>query len=367
MQVGINIARMTSMEDVEATVNRLERVGLDHVWLPDHLMGYYHPQIWAELPGSQGVPTPEPSSYVWDGDGWLDPFCVAATIGRQTDLTIGTCVTDGTRRRGSDLARTVLTLCQATRGEFILSVGAGEAMSLTPFGFPADRTVGNMESTLQDLRSILDTGRMPSGPGRLGLKLDGPNGRPKVWVAANSGRTLKLAGRYGDGWIHLGTTREMFEQQRDVVRAAADAAGRPAPTAAVVVLCVLGESREAVIETLDRSPLVKSIMLATPAAHWAAFGLDHPAGPDSRGLLDLLPHDLDVQTIRETAPKIPIEMFEQFLVIGNAEEIESRLRPLVDAGIDHAIFTDVTVAAYPPDQADALQLEYGALANLLRK
>lgn len=367
MQVGVNITRMTSMEDIEATVDRLEGVGVDHIWLPDHLMGYYHPQICAELPGSQGVPTPEPASYVWDGDGWLDPFCAAATLGRRTGITIGTCVTDGTRRRGGDLARTVLTLSQANRGEFILSIGAGEAMSLTPFGFRADRTVGNMESTLRDLRSILDTGRMPTGSGRLGLELDGPNGRPRVWVAANSPRTLKLAGRYGDGWIHLGASREMFEQQREVVRAEAEAAGRPVPTAAIVVLCILGESRAAVIETLDRSPLIKSIMLCTPAAHWAAFGLEHPAGPQSRGLLDLLPHDLDVATIRETAPTIPTEMLEQFLVIGSAVEVEARLRPMVDAGIDHAIFTDVTASAYPPGQADALQLEYGTLAHLLRQ
>lgn len=365
MKVGVNVIRLGAVDDVEAAVDRLGRIGLDSVWIPDHLLGYYHPEIWKELPGAQepadGLANNQPS----DTDAWLDPFCLAASLGRRTALSLGTCVTDGTRRRAGDLLRTVLTINQSARGGFILGIGAGEAMSLAPFGYGLDRPIGNLEATLAELRHLLDTGAMPDGPGRTGLLLEGPAGLPEIWVAANAPRSLKLTGTYGDGWFHLSTSLELFEQQLSTVRAAAAEAGRGAPLPALVLLSIVGESREHVIEQLDRFPGLKSIMLLTPAALWEAFGLEHPAGPQSRGLVDLVPHELDADMIREVSPTIPVEMLEQFVVLGNAEEIAERVLPFAAAGAQHAVFTDATIAAFPPDEADRLQLEYGRLAQIL--
>jgi len=35
------------------------------------------------------------------------------------------------------------------------------------------------------------------------------------------------------------------------------------------------------------------------------------------------------------------------------------MRPFIEAGVDHIVFMDMTVVAFPPDEARALQLEYG--------
>ena len=129
MKVGVALAKMSSIEEVEDTVDQFERAGLDSFWVPDHLMGLFHPEVWAEMPGARAPSISPPWGQPSDVDTWLDPFCVLATIGPRTKLPIGTCVTDGTRRRAGDLIRTMLTLNRTSRGGFILGIGAGEVMS----------------------------------------------------------------------------------------------------------------------------------------------------------------------------------------------------------------------------------------------
>jgi phthiodiolone/phenolphthiodiolone dimycocerosates ketoreductase len=362
MKVGYSLVRFGSIDDVEDTVDRLE-LGVDSIWLPDHLMGYFHHENWAEVPGAQTCTGFLPS----DADAWLDPFCAAGTVSRRTSLPIGTCVTDGTRRRAADMARSMLTLSQTAPGGFILGIGAGEAMSFAPFGYDSRRPIGNLETTLRELRSLLDTGMMPTGGGRAGLKFTHSGQSPQIWVAANGERGLALAGRYGEGWMNITTSAEVFESQRAVVVAAAEAAGRPAPISAAVVCTILSKSRDHVLETLERAPMIKLLAMLTPAALWEAYGLEHPAGSGSRGLLDLLPHTIDPDRMREIAPKIPAEMLEQLVMFGNGDEIAAKLRPFADAGVQHVVFTDLTPVAYPPPEANGYQQELAKIMATLRE
>src|SRR5262245_29293437 len=101
-------------------------LGVDTLWLPDHLLGFWHPELWREFPAAQAIPDP---------DAFLDPFVIAAAIGGRTELPIGLCVTDSTRRRGIDLVRSALTLQEVCKGGFILGVGSGETESTVPFGY----------------------------------------------------------------------------------------------------------------------------------------------------------------------------------------------------------------------------------------
>jgi len=85
------------------------------------MMGLTHPGVWPLFPASVALPDP---------DALLDPFCVAAALGPTTELPMGLCVTDATRRRGPDLARAALTLQDACRGGFTLGIGASYEFSV---------------------------------------------------------------------------------------------------------------------------------------------------------------------------------------------------------------------------------------------
>lgn len=359
MKIGLMLPAMQSMELNELTLHNYLSLNCkaDSLWLPDHLLGIANPAMWSEYPAS---------AFVEDPDAWLDPFCVAAFLGRQTELTFGTCVTDGTRRRGGDLARTVLTLNNHCRGGFVLGIGAGEVETLVPFGYGFSTPVGHLEQTLKDLRSLIDTGHMPEGIGRTGLTLKGPKGKPQIWVSGMRERSLKLTGLYGDGWmpLPLGLPAEEYVQKLAYLNKIAASVDRPPLTGSLFQMVLLGDSHDHVVEVLEKDPLGKLMLLFAPATLWKKHGMEHPGGPHCRGMVDIVPHLLDPALLRETAPRIPIELCEEFMLMGNAEEIAQHMRPYAEAGLEHALLSDITGFTYSLEETHRLMKS--ELAHLIQ-
>lgn len=357
MKLGLLLPTVGSLALNEGALRGAEALGVDDVWVLDHMMGLTHPALWPEFPAAAVLPDP---------DAFLDPFCVAAALGPTTDLRFGLSVTDAVRRAGPDLARAALTVHDACRGGFVLGLGSGEAESLVPYGYDYRRPVDRLEAALRDIRSLLDTGRMPSGSGRIGLDRSGPKGIPEVWVAAKMPRMLELTGRYADGWLPLPSPPEEYAAQYAAVREAAERAGRAAPTASLVPAVIFGDSRDAVLDVLEDVPIVKLIAYYLPAWVWARHGVDHPGGPDCRGQIDLIPHELDPAALRETAKRIPVELVEELAWFGNADEIAGRLKPYAEAGAQHVVLGDVTGTTYAPaETARVLGGQLPRLAELL--
>jgi phthiodiolone/phenolphthiodiolone dimycocerosates ketoreductase len=282
-------------------------------------------------------------------------------------MSIGTCVTDATRRRGADLARTALTLQQSGPGDFVLGIGSGEAESLLPFGYPFERPVGLLEQALKEIRALFDTGRMPGGDGvgRSGLAgSDGAN--PQVWVAAHGPRSLRLTGRYADGWLPMRTTPEEWDRQRAIVNDAAEAAGRPAPIAGLFPLVMLAESADTAAELYERNPMAKMLLMSAPAALWARYGLEHPCGPECRGYADMMPHILDPDRLRESLRRVPREMVEAFIMMGNADELATQLAPYRERGLEHLVIADTTGLTQDPETAASLMPELVKLKAFLQ-
>jgi phthiodiolone/phenolphthiodiolone dimycocerosates ketoreductase len=358
VRVGLVVWGMHPLELNEQMVDAVDGLGMDSAWMIDHLLGPTHPGLWRDLPAS---------ALIEDPDAFLDPFCVATVLARRTDLLLGISVTDGTRRRAADLLRSVLTVHHASSRGFVLGIGSGEANSLVPFGYDFSRPVGRLEETLRELRSLLDTGRMPEGVGRVGLPVESAAGRPQVWVAAHGPRMLRIAGRYGDGWITSGATSEEFAERRGDVFEAAAAAGRTEPVCAMTPFVFLGDSRESAAAALEKVPLAKLFLLFAPASLWARYGLEHPGGPGALGHPDALPHAYDERLLRELAPRIPLEMYEEHVLVGNADEIAARLRLYADAGCEHFILADMTGLAVSPGESARLMPQLSRLRALLKE
>ena len=361
MKVGMIVPGMQSIELNEGLMQLAASIGMDSIWFPDHLLGVTHPALWPEFGASAQLPDP---------DMWLDPFCVAAVLGRQTDMIIGTCVTDSVRRRGPDLARTLMTLNNSCRGGFILGIGSGEGESLLPFGYDFSRPVGMLAEAAATIRSLLDSGRMPDadkgGIGRSGLSAHQPRGKAQLWIAGAGDKALEIVGRYADGWIPTGITPAEYAEKGNRVRAAASAARRAAPVNAFFPLTLLGDSRQSIAAAYEAQPLAKLIAMFGPASLWKRHGLEHPSGPECRGHPDTIPHIVDPDHLRDIAKKIPFEMMEEYLLVGNADDIAARLRPYAEAGMEHVILGDFTGLTYAPAEAGRLlTTEMARLKQLL--
>ncbi|BBY82223.1 LLM class flavin-dependent oxidoreductase [Mycolicibacterium pulveris] len=336
MKVSLLVTPMHPMVSIQAMLAVAEEAKADSVWLPDHLLGCAHPALWPEMAMAPVSP---------DADAWYDPFACLAVLGQLSDIPMGVCVTDAIRRQAPDTVRSTLTLHHLCRGGFHLGIGAGEAENLIPFGYDFSTPVKHLEAMLPELRALLDFGTTcTGGAGRVGLPLRRDDiGAPKLWIGAHGPRMLRLTGEYGDGWIPAWPmSPSTYGERRDTIAGHAARSGRPMPECALQVNVIVGENRDHVSELMERDPLGKLAALMCSAEIWAKYGLRHPSGPECRGLVDLVFHDLDPDELRELAPRIPIELVEELMFVGNATEIAERVSGYAANGLEHTIVASVT-------------------------
>jgi phthiodiolone/phenolphthiodiolone dimycocerosates ketoreductase len=358
MKVGVNLPAQFPFGSTEQLLPMYDMAGFDSYWAPDHLLGVFHPGLWAETPLS---------ALAADPDAFYDPFCYGARIGTMTSRPYGISVTDATRRGAADLARTALTLNDLLPGGFILGIGSGEAESLLPFGYPFDKPVSVLENVLQELRSLLDTGRMPSGVGRTGLPLEAEGrGKPKVWIAGHGPRMLGLTGTYGDGWLPAWwMSPDQYGASLATIAGHAAKAGRPTPEASLLPFVLFAESIDRAAEMFEREPLGKLFGLFAMGHMWEAHGLTHPLGNDSKGFIDVIIHGLDPGELRDLAPTIPFEMVQQVLFIGNAEELGRQFEAYARNGLEHVVIANITGVVGGMDEIVSRAMDLPILKNTL--
>ncbi len=205
IQNGLNIARAGYSEDQIFTSCILaDRVGYDSIWYMDHT----------------NVPQ-------WPKAIVLDPWVMLPAIAAQTrHVELGTCVTDAIRRHPSNIALATITLDRISNGRGMLGIGAGEAQNLKEFCIPFEKPVSKWEEQIQVIKSC-----MTSGPDNLAnyegkyYKLEGAclqappirQPHPPIYMAAGGKRTLSMCGKYGDGWLPIGYTPELFADHAKLI------------------------------------------------------------------------------------------------------------------------------------------------------
>jgi len=150
------------------------------------------------------------------------------------------------------------------------------------------------------------------------------------------------------------------------VRAAADQAGRPCPTPGAFPVSFLGESRGAIAAVVENVPLLKLLLLFADNDLWKRYEIEHPNGPDAVGY-HTIPHTLDPEFLRKLAGRLPIEMFEDFVLMGNADEVAERLRPYADAGLEQVVLADMSSVAVGPEEGERAFAEMARLTGLLHE
>jgi alkanesulfonate monooxygenase SsuD/methylene tetrahydromethanopterin reductase-like flavin-dependent oxidoreductase (luciferase family) len=172
-----------------------EEYGFDHAWTYDHLG-------WRDLadgPWFDAVPT----------------LTAAATVTARIGL--GTLVTSPNFRHPVHLAREVTALDDISQGRLLLGVGAGGAgFDATVLGDPAEPTPRQRVARFAEFLELLDALLRGDPVTRRGEWFSAVDARsrpgcvqvPRVpfVVAANGPRAMRLAARYGEGWVTTGGT-----------------------------------------------------------------------------------------------------------------------------------------------------------------
>jgi phthiodiolone/phenolphthiodiolone dimycocerosates ketoreductase len=350
LEIGLAAPARPPAAAIVGAARRREEQGIDAVWWADHLLHWFPESIWTPdlVPQAAAQPTPHV---------WIDPFpAVAAAAAGTERIRMGIGVTDMVRRHPAALAQTALTLDHLTGGRFILGVGTGEAINLTPFGLANERPLGRVEEGLEIMRALFASDGPVDFAGdhftlrgaTMGLAPVGDD-PPPVWMAAHRPRGLEVTGRLADGWLPLGTTPDEYAAGLARVRAAAAAARRPASaiTPGVYLRVVLADDRDAARRAIDASLLMRFIALTRPAERFAHFGATHPIGPGLSGIGTFLPMRYDRDAALALADRVPVEVVRDTVIHGAPADVAAEVAAFVRAGARHVQLVNMTPLADP--------------------
>jgi F420-dependent oxidoreductase-like protein len=206
-EIGIGIGVVAGggepLDDVIERFVRAEEAGFQSAWIPN-IFGY-------------------------------DALTVSALAGKRTGrIEIGTAVVPTYSRHPFYMAQQALTTAAACGGRFVLGLGPSYKVVIeNMLGLSFDKPARHVREFTSVVRSLIDTGKTDfSGEGyRVTGSLDAPGGSPCPILIGGLGPLMRrIAGAVVDGSITWMTgPRTLAETIVPDVRAAAVAAGRPAP------------------------------------------------------------------------------------------------------------------------------------------
>lgn len=192
-----------------------ERAGFDSVWIPDHLTDY-------------------------DGGARIDCWTVLAGIGVQTQkVDLSPAVTDVHIVHPAKAAQIIASLDELTGGRAMVALGAGEAMSIVPFGIEFEKA----KARAKRLREYIEVLKLLWAATRRNramyqgefynlheafiIQEPVRKPHPPIYIGAIESNTLlKMTGEIADGWLPWMTTPDMFGDGCRIINDAARASGR---------------------------------------------------------------------------------------------------------------------------------------------
>lgn len=211
------LAPREAFDTMISVAQRVEAVGLDSVWLYDHM---------------HAVPPPaQPGTTVFEC--WTS---LAAIAMRTERVRLGQMVTCTPYRNPGLLAKIAATVDVASNGRLEMGLGAGwywEEFNSYGYGFPeAKERLGILRDTVniikrmwRDERSTYE-GKYASVTDAICDPKPIQQPRPPIWIGGGGEQvTLKIVAQHADWSNFMGTT-ENFKAKRDILRKHCDDIGR---------------------------------------------------------------------------------------------------------------------------------------------
>jgi probable F420-dependent oxidoreductase len=251
-----------NLAGVEAAIDLAAKHGLTDVWTTDHLLiGHDAAEDYGRI--YEAVTT------------------LAWAAARNDTLRLGASVIVVPMREPVLLAKQLATVDALSRGRVIAGFGVGwNRLEFANVGADDRFEVRGayLEETINLCRHLWSGSTAPFA-GRFSRFEDfvfGPlpeqGADLPIWIGARDERALRRVGRLADGYHSSATSPESYEQRIPVIRAAAEAAGRPMPRLSARVRVDLDASAES-FYTIHGS----AEDAASEIRKFAALGVDHLA------------------------------------------------------------------------------------------
>ncbi len=347
------------------TAKRIEEIGYDSMWYPDHLMGFIPETIW--------TPDITPLAFFQNSPHTFpDPFTLMAAHAVETStIQLGVSVTETIRRHPAVLAQTALTLDHISRGRTILGVGAGEIENIEPYGLDFTAPVSRLQENLKIIRLLWsDQVQKKSFEGRFTslkdavLTLEPYKTYPPIWLGAMGPKMLRLTGECADGWLPVGInvpdSRERYQKGLHTIRESAKKAGRDpdALTAGLYAMVCVAKTHQECHELFSK-PLAKAWALATSEEPFTAAGSEHPFSTPERefyALLHYVPTRYSRKDTLQAMDRIPEDVLEYCFIHGTEDEIIEIVEDFARVGLQHIVFWNLTGMIEPTKNRESLEI-----------
>lgn len=210
VRLGVTLPQFTAdaARVIDSAVHA-EEVGLDSVWLFDHM--------WP-LSGGKERPVLEQ---------WSTLSYVAAATKR---ITVGTLVTRSSLRHPVLLAKMAATVATIAPGRLVLTLGSGDSLSRAEnqaFGIPyfaGDDRTRQLASTASMLRAFMSGRSVTAVDDFAAVDALPPSPAvevpPRIWIGGNSEAARAAAAATADGWNSWGTDAAWFGERAPELEAA---------------------------------------------------------------------------------------------------------------------------------------------------
>ena len=177
--------RVATFEETRAFATIAEQVGLDSIWVFDHLLFRFPPE-------------PDEGPH----EAWTTLTALAPVVPR---VELGALVLCSSFRPAGLMAKMAATLDDLSGGRLILGIGSGwHAPEYAAFGLPFEPRVSWFAEDLEVIARLL-RGETVSLEGRYrtydrAILLPAPARRPPILVASKGPRMLRLTATWADAW-----------------------------------------------------------------------------------------------------------------------------------------------------------------------
>ena len=268
MKIGVQLPEVeyeASWKEVAAMARQAEAVGLDSIWLGDHLL--------YDLPGGRRGP--------WEA--WSMLAALAAVTER---VELGPLVAALPFHNPAVLAKKAATVDEISGGRLILGVGAGwNQVEFEAFGLPYDRRIARFAEAFTIVRTLLSEGRIDFRGEFYTLVdcelLPRPTrpGGPPLLIGSNGPRMLALTMPHASAWnswySDFDNDPARLAPLIETIDAACRAAGRQPDEVAKTVAVYIGFAETPSRRTGGR-PLVGTVQeIAAKVRAVGAAGVSH--------------------------------------------------------------------------------------------
>ncbi|HKM51477.1 MAG TPA: LLM class flavin-dependent oxidoreductase [Candidatus Bathyarchaeia archaeon] len=305
-----------------------EEKGFDSAWSADHMVG---------------ISTKNRQCF----SAWEIMSALAVKTNR---IQLGTSVSDPCRLHPAIIAQMAVTLNHISKNRFSLGMGAGEAQNNAPYGIDCSHPVKRLEESIEIIRELV-RGEEVTHKGRFfnlrnaivspGL----PTDALKIWMGANSKKTLEMTARLADGWLPIACIfpPDSYRATLQVMKTEATRAGRDPDSVEPglflhVAIAKRKEDADRMAEHIGKLQLVGWVP--------EIFKEIGESSRDDFHFKNLIFDDLTSRRLDEVLQKLPMAPVYERLAVGTPEQCLEKIDSFVKAGARHIVASFMC----PPDK-----------------